>query len=69
MDTPVVCLIGPNDRRYTDYCLDKTILVRKELECSPCQRMVCPLGHRHCMTKIEVDEVIAAGEELLRRWR
>ncbi len=64
-DVPTVCLIGPNDRRYTDYCLERQIIIQKDLECVPCQRKVCPLGHRRCMTTIETDEVVRAGEQLL----
>ncbi|MEZ5963513.1 MAG: lipopolysaccharide heptosyltransferase II [Planctomycetota bacterium] len=64
---PVVCVMGPTDPRYTNYCLDETILVRKELECSPCHRKVCPLGHHECMQGLGVDEVVAAGDELLAR--
>lgn len=67
-DRPVVCLMGPNDPNYTNYCMEHTILLRKELACSPCQRKVCPLGHQQCMKDITVDEVAAAGEELLRRY-
>jgi heptosyltransferase-2 len=64
-DVPVVCLIGPTDSRYTDYCLDKTILLRKDLDCVPCQKKVCPLGHHDCMNEIAVDEVLAAADRLL----
>ncbi len=66
-DRPIVCLIGPNDPNYTRYCLEHTILIRKDLPCSPCQRKVCPLGHNACMRDITVAEVIAAGEQLLAR--
>lgn len=66
---PLVCLMGPTDPRYTNYCLDETILIRRELECSPCHRKVCPLGHQDCMRKIEVDEVLAACANLLGRAR
>jgi heptosyltransferase-2 len=66
---PVVCLIGPTDRRYTDYALDETIVIRKDIECAPCHRKVCPLGHHNCMRWIEVDEVVAACERLLRGQR
>ena len=62
---PVVCLIGPNDPRFTDYCMEHTALIRKDLECSPCQRKICPLGHQRCMKDITVEEVAAAGERLL----
>ena len=64
-DVPVVCLMGPNDPNYTNYCMERTVLIRKELECSPCQRKVCPLGHHRCMRDITVEEVQAAGEQLL----
>jgi len=67
-DRPVVCLIGPNDPRYTNYCLERTALIRKDLDCSPCQRKVCPLGHHDCMRLITTDEVIAAAEDLLERY-
>lgn len=64
-DRPVVCLIGPTDPNYTNYCLERTVLLRKDLPCSPCQRKVCPLGHHRCMRDILVEEVVAAGEQLL----
>ena len=64
-DLPVVCMIGPNDPRYTDYCMERTALIRKDLACSPCQRKICPLGHQSCMRDITVAEVAQAGERLL----
>ncbi len=67
-EVPTVCIMGPTDPRYTNYCLDETVLLRKEIECSPCHRKVCPLGHQNCMQWITTDEVVAAGEDLLRRF-
>lgn len=64
-DRPIVCLIGPTDPAYTNYCLERTALLRKDLPCSPCQRKVCPLGHHRCMRDIGVDEVVAAASRLL----
>jgi heptosyltransferase-2 len=66
-DRPVVCLLGPTDANYTNYCLERQVVLRKDLPCSPCQRKVCPLGHHRCMRDITVDEVVAVGEELLAR--
>lgn len=66
-DIPIVCVIGPTDPRYTNYCLERTVLVRKDLECMPCQRKVCPLGHHLCMKSITAEEVIRAAEGLLAR--
>ncbi|MHC5063409.1 MAG: lipopolysaccharide heptosyltransferase II [Planctomycetota bacterium] len=68
-DRPVVCLMGPSDPRYTEYGLDKTALIRRaELDCVPCQRKICPLGHHDCMRGIGVEEVIAATDDLLARF-
>lgn len=64
---PTVCVIGPTDTRYTNYALDRTALVKKDLDCMPCQRKVCPLGHHDCMRTIEVDEVMTALDGLLAR--
>jgi heptosyltransferase-2 len=57
--------MGPNDPNYTNYCLEHQVVIRKDLDCMPCQRKVCPLGHQRCMKDIAVEEVIAAGERLL----
>ena len=65
LGVPVVCVMGPTDRRYTDYALDDQIVIQRELPCVPCQKKTCPLGHHDCMRKIEVDEVVAAAERLL----
>ena len=64
-DLPIVCMMGPNDPNYTNYCMERTALIRKDLECMPCQRKICPLGHQRCMKDITVEEVAAAGERLL----
>ncbi len=64
---PVVVVMGPTDPRYTESNLDRTLVIREELDCSPCHLKVCPLSHHHCMTLIEPDRVIAACEELLAR--
>ena len=64
-DLPIVCMMGPNDPNYTDYCMERTALIRKDLDCMPCQLKVCPLGHQRCMKDITVAEVASAGERLL----
>jgi heptosyltransferase-2 len=67
LGVPVVCLIGPTDPRYTDYCLEQTELLRQDLDCMPCQKKECPLGHHDCMRRIQVDDVLAAAERSLAR--
>ncbi len=64
-DVPAVVIMGSTDPRYTASNLDKTIVIRKELDCSPCHKKVCPLEHQ-CMTRITPDEVFTAAAKLLK---
>ncbi len=63
-DVPIVVLMGSTDPRYTEANTERTIVVRKELDCSPCQKKVCRRQHE-CMTAIQPAEVLAAAERLL----
>jgi heptosyltransferase II len=63
-DVPVVVLMGPTDPRYTQANLERTVVLRKELDCSPCHKRVCPRQHE-CMRDIRPAEVLAAAERLL----
>jgi heptosyltransferase II len=65
-DVPVVVIMGPTDPRYTDANMERTIVVRKTLDCSPCHKKVCPRQHE-CMRQIEPEEVFAAAQTLVRR--
>ncbi len=67
-DVPIVVLMGSTDPRYTEANTERTIVVRKELDCSPCHKKVCPRQHE-CMTGIQPTEVFAAAQQLLRRCR
>lgn len=60
--TPVIALEGPADINETG-ALNKDAYIKyisKQLECSPCVKNICPLGHNNCMKLISVDEVVAA---------
>jgi len=61
---PVVVIMGPTDPRYTQANLEKTIILRQEMACSPCHLKKCTLDHR-CMTEISPEAVLQAGKQLL----
>ncbi|MBI3819759.1 MAG: lipopolysaccharide heptosyltransferase II [Planctomycetes bacterium] len=63
-DRPVVCVMGPNDPRFTAANLDKTIVVREDVDCGPCQLKACPLDHK-CMERIDPARVADAAMRLL----
>jgi len=62
---PVVCLMGPTSPAYTRGPYETGTVLRVDLECSPCQKPVCPLGHHRCMRDITPDQVVDAAAALL----
>jgi heptosyltransferase-2 len=66
MDKPVVVVFGPTSTQYTDVNLGKTIIVREEVDCSPCQLKDCPIDHR-CMERLQHERVLTAAKELMER--
>ena len=63
-DRPVVVLVGPTNPVYTASNLDRTVVLREDLECSPCHLKSCPTDHC-CMTAITPEQVIAEAKKLL----
>ncbi len=66
-DKPVVVIMGPTDPRYTNLNLKKTIVLREDLDCSPCHLKVCPRDHR-CMIAITPADVIEASSKLINQF-
>ena len=66
-DKPVIVLMGPTDPRYTDYGLDKTIILRGNADCAPCHLKQCPTDHR-CMTQITAQKVLTAAREMIENY-
>jgi heptosyltransferase-2 len=54
--TPVVALFGSTPPHITGPWGDDHVVVKKDVDCSPCWKRVCPTDHR-CMELITVDEV------------
>jgi heptosyltransferase-2 len=63
--TPIVAVFGPTDWIATPPFGRRHTIVRHEIDCSPCLRRECPLGHHHCMTRVSVDQVLRACLEWL----
>jgi len=56
-DIPNIVLMGPTNPVYTSRNTEKTVVLRKEMSCSPCHKKTCPLGHHACMQDIGSDLV------------
>jgi len=63
--TPVVAIFGPTDPDRTRPVGAAARVVRRPLECAPCRRSTCPLGHHACMTELSVEEVMEAVDDLV----
>jgi len=63
--TPLVAIYGSSTPDYTPPLTDRAEVLYQGLDCSPCFKRVCPLGHTHCLTQIDSDSVMAAVERLL----
>jgi heptosyltransferase-2 len=62
---PTIAIFGPTKFLETSqWENEKSIIVRKNLPCSPCMKRVCPLKTHECMQSISASEVIKAYKEL-----
>ena len=57
VDTHVISLYGSTTPRFTPPLTERTDILYRHLDCSPCFRRKCPLGHFNCMLELSVDEV------------
>lgn len=69
LGVPVVCVMGPNDPRYSALPeVEKGEVIREPVDCSPyqwpCQLKDCPIDHR-CMAAISEERVTQACQRAL----
>lgn len=65
-DVPCVSIMGPNSPELTASSLEHVRIVRRaDLECSPCLRKSCPLGHHRCMRELAPERVLEAIDDVL----
>jgi heptosyltransferase-2 len=62
--TQTIVIFGPTNPVTTRPFAENGIVMRKNVECSPCMKRECPIDHR-CMEWISVEEVFTKAAELL----
>ena len=61
LQVPTVAIFGPTDDKETSQWMNKkSIVIKKDLDCQPCMKRTCPLGHHNCMKLIEATDVLNA---------
>jgi heptosyltransferase II len=56
---PQIAVFGPSDPQRTGPRNPQAQVLRLGLECSPCNKRVCPLGHHRCLEELQPEQVLS----------
>ena len=64
-EVPTVAIFGPTKYDETSQWMnEKSLIVKKNLDCQPCMKRTCPLGHHDCMKLIKAVDVLDSVKSL-----
>lgn len=65
LDVPLVAIFGSTNPVATGPSSRRSRVVQSPVDCAPCLKPHCPLGHMDCMRNITVGDVFGAVREML----
>ncbi|NOH70322.1 lipopolysaccharide heptosyltransferase II [Vibrio pectenicida] len=61
----IVAIYGSSSPKYTPPLTTKLEMVHNDIECRPCFKRECPLGHQDCLNKLTPEQVISKLKRFL----
>ena len=58
LQVPLVVVYGPTSPSFTPPLANNANIIQIDIDCSPCFKRTCPLGHHNCMKQLSVESVI-----------
>ncbi|MBF0264840.1 MAG: lipopolysaccharide heptosyltransferase II [Gammaproteobacteria bacterium] len=63
---PIIGIYGSTDPNFTPPLGNQSATITLNLDCSPCFKRTCPLGHNHCLTQLTPDLVKSKIAEFIK---